>query len=115
MTNLRDWQKKASERREEGAKKYGVHIVNNLHSLGTYKQADFKAGFDSRDHEIDLLLQIIEKQSETIEFYADKKNSNEITEYKGVKITAVGIDGGRRALDTQAEVKQIVERLVKDE
>lgn len=33
------------KRAEELAHKYGVHIVDNFHSLGTYKKADFREGF----------------------------------------------------------------------
>lgn len=43
MTNL---PKELEEIRNKGAEDYGVLIVDNFHSLGTYKQADFKEGFN---------------------------------------------------------------------
>jgi hypothetical protein len=63
--NLRDWQKRASERRNK--------IATDDTFMGSI--TSFKAGFDSRNAEIDLLLQIIEKQSEALQkiYYLDSK------------------------------------------
>lgn len=49
--------------RDIGAEKYGVHIVNNMHSLGTYKKADYKAG--SKDME-NRLLPLLQKAVEIL-------------------------------------------------
>ncbi len=53
------------KRAEELAHKYGVHIVDNFHSLGTYKKADFREGFlQFKDQpEVKALLK-------TLEYYA---------------------------------------------
>jgi hypothetical protein len=123
VTNLRDWQKKASERRDALAvSKYPSSAVDAERRLqNRWHRGTFKAAYSLRDAEIDLLLQIIEKQSETISFYADKANwyRYEI-EGDDVEVVTKGpneIDdwiGGKRARTTQAEVQQIVERLTNE-
>lgn len=41
------------EKREQAADEYGKHIVDNWHSLGTYKVADFRAGWDACQKEME--------------------------------------------------------------
>jgi hypothetical protein len=83
-TNLRDWQKS--------------NVYEDGHSLlVTLSNA-----------EIDLLLQIIEKQSEAL----DKIYSIDSKKHKDGSRELWGC--GEIARTTQAEVQQIVERLVKD-
>jgi hypothetical protein len=100
--NLRDWQKKASERRNKLAEMQSERITSTLVDADT-RARHFRNGFDSRDHEIDLLLQIIEKQSEAIEAIGRSRALN-------------GDDtaSARLARTTQAEVQGLVERLVKE-
>lgn len=50
--------KSKTEIRNEAADKYGTHIFDNSHSLGTYKRADFKAGWDERDKLSDEALKV---------------------------------------------------------
>jgi hypothetical protein len=103
MTNLRDWQKKASERSDTGYKKL---VLDER-----WEWAIYDAGYNSRDAEIDLLLQIIEKQSATLGFYANGGNFNYdlwIDKETGGHFT------GKLARNTQAEVQGLVEKLVKE-
>jgi hypothetical protein len=90
---LRDWQKKASERRDAEAEV--SEIVNGVFYPKWYAK-HFKAGYSFRDAEIDLLIQIIEKQSEALALY---QNARQI----------ISQDIART---TQAEVQQIIERLI---
>jgi ribosomal protein S12 methylthiotransferase accessory factor YcaO len=96
MTNLRDWQKKASERMGELANEYAFIGKGNAQIV---KLNGFRHGYSSRDAEIDLLLQIIEKQSEALAWY--ERSTVGALRFK--------------ALSTQAEVQGLVEKLVKDE
>lgn len=82
MTNLRDWQKKASERRNKLTIKFDDY---NAHKL--------------LDAEIDLLLQIIEKQSEALELI---KSMNSPMGFAGCPVIA---------RTTQAEVQGLVEKI----
>jgi len=104
MTNLRDWQKKASERKTFVQREcdkiyrtaYNCPDVSPIESI----QVIANYAFHSRDAEIDLLLQIIEKQSEALDVYA--MTNETFPEYGDVART------------TKAEVKQIVERLINE-
>jgi DNA-binding MarR family transcriptional regulator len=95
MTNLRDWQKKASERRVQAADKHAIPL-NSL--TQKFEANGFIEGSKSRDHEIDLLLQIIEKQSEAI---------------AEIQPRCWG-EAAERIRTTQAEVEKIVERLTNE-
>ncbi len=100
--NLRDWQKKASERRDAAAQKISTAWANDTVHGGI--KAVAALGFDSRDSEIDLLLQIIEKQSAALEFYT---YSETWANYATVALE----DGGSEARTVQAEVQGLVEKL----
>ncbi len=56
MTLVEEIKQALEVRRDANADKYGVHIVENMHSLGTYKQADFKAGADSM---VPIILRLV--------------------------------------------------------
>lgn len=113
VTNLRDWQKKARERREVFAEKFAVSSVGypGVRVLSRYHAA--QEVWDARNAEIDLLLQIIEKQSEAIE---------RLTKVGPPSVPTTGAEWAEQALKdncqiartTQAEVQALVEKLVKD-
>jgi hypothetical protein len=104
--NLRDWQKKASEKRDAAAlerfklyqKKLGEIESGVLHIEPIF--GAFCYGFDSRDAEIDILLQIIEKQSEALALIKSGLSS------KGPRPIAH---------ETQAEVDKLIEQLKGEE
>ena len=111
MTTLRDWQKKASEKRDKlagGIK--SAYLDEYKFIVGGY----FCAGFDSREHEIDLLIQIIEKQAAALE---------RLTKVGPPSLPTTGAEWSAQCLKdnceiartTQAEVEALVEKLVKDE
>jgi hypothetical protein len=105
MTNLRDWQKRASERRDN------INPCGDEDAIGA-----FVDGFDSRAAEIDLLLQIIEKQSEALTQISNDKNktiASDSQEFMDGAYTAFGRNA-ELADETQAEVQGLVEKLVKD-
>jgi hypothetical protein len=80
---LRDWQKKASERRDKLTIKFDDY---NAHKL--------------LDSEIDLLIQIIEKQWATLELIANGDERFDKVSFK------------KRARTTQAEVSELVNKLM---
>ena len=126
--NLRDWQKKASARLDIDATNelFKAHLVDEGDSIF---QTMYKKGFSSRDHEIDLLLQIIEKQSEALRFYSradvwgtdmpgtrtaiDPCDQEEL-ELRSSEKFFKDVRGGKLARTTQAEVQGLVEKLVKE-
>jgi len=91
MTNLRDWQKKASF----WAPDYMCETKEMDHGMPVVR-AEY----------VDLLLQIIEKQSAVLD---DLSTSPELNR------TLVGASVKRLARTTKAEVQGLVEKLVKDE
>jgi hypothetical protein len=119
MTNLRDWQKKASERSYEKAEAARIQCPCCGETFSN--DATIEMSRDChRDAEIDLLLQIIEKQSEALGFYADYKGEirddmelrDNIQPFGDGKINWQYEQGGKRARTVQAEVQGLVEKLV---
>jgi len=112
MTNLRDWQKKASEKlgtSKDQAVKIWNNVVDGYEGNSSFRWPAIQQMIDKRDAEIDLLLQIIEKQSEALEFYANGGNFNYdlwIDKESGAHFT------GKTARATQAEVQGLVEKLM---
>jgi hypothetical protein len=127
MTKLRDWQKKASVLAEAAATKELFKAQCGPRGISLFEQMYLK-GHSSRDAEIDLLIQIIEKQSKALGFYCDRENWYGPETHDGGfryfhKIDRIDCDvasvtgnliGGSRARTTQDEVQQIVERLIDD-
>jgi hypothetical protein len=118
--NLRDWQKKASETGRQGlvclVPRKGVGGIT-CHEK-TLCDCTILELLDSRDAEIDLLLQIIEKQTDTLKFYGDEGNwwantaegdSDMICKSDLTK--TMDNCGGKRARTTQAEVAKLIEQL----
>jgi hypothetical protein len=111
MSNLRDWQKKASERRDVDALAE-ISKAQYVSNGDTLFQAMFKKGFNSRDAEIDLLLQIIEKQSEALCKVGEVDVPSSADKLSWiVMLESVGV----LARTTQAEVETLIEKLVKSE
>jgi hypothetical protein len=100
-TKLRDWQKKASEKSRDLAK--------HEDSDGYF---GFLSGYAARDSEIDLLIQIIEKQSKALDDYASEVPSETRFTETGYHLCKPAM--GTKARTTQAEVQEIIEELVKE-
>jgi hypothetical protein len=92
MTNLRDWQKKASGFNDKDYERFLILLEDR--DLSTLTVKSMVRQLKMRDKEIDLLLQIIEMQSALID-----------------KFTIIS----PLAVRVQAEVEKLVEKLVKDE
>lgn len=115
MTTLRDWQKKASERRDASFTKFRTKEWPRKECpMCSDLSHGFGHGFTARDDDIDLLLQIIKKQGAALEFYAKDQQFNCGSPMTNSQKRDMD-DYGGAARTTQAEVAKLVEKLVKDE
>lgn len=75
------------EKVEVGADAYGVHIVNNFHSLGTYKKQDFKVGADfGYQLAIDEQKKLLDEAFEIIKLVTIQTTSGEYYDECGMDI-----------------------------